>query len=140
MAAEDLRTNVNFRRLPQTIRDARGQFTYIKVPLALFDTATGVKTICNLPKGTRVLDAKMTATTVAGASYIVDLEVNDGTTTTTVISGLQTSATNTARVATAVQGEALLNGTANTLRLNATTASTTNGAITILLTLARENT
>jgi hypothetical protein len=140
MAAEDFRTNVNFRRLPQTIRDARGQFMYVKIPAALFDTGTGIKQICNLPKGTRVLDCKITTTVVAGASNICDVEVFDGSVTTDLITGHQSSAVLTSRVASTVAGEALLNGTANRLQLNMTTASTTNGDMTIVLTLARENT
>ena len=135
MAAQDVRTS--FPRLPTNFWDARPTEMYIKIPASLFDTGTGVKTLSNLPKGLRILDAKITTTAVAAASYILDVEVNDGVTTTTVISAFQTNAINTARVAGTTHGEALLAAT-GTLRVNATTATTTNGAMTLVLTGARE--
>lgn len=140
MAAEDFRTNRNFARLPQTINDPRGQFMYVKIPASLFDTGTGIKQICDLPKGTRILDCKITTTVAAAASNILDVEVFDGATTTDLITAHQSSAVLTSRVASTVAGEVLLDGTANRLQVNLTTATTTNGAMTILLTLARENT
>lgn len=140
MAAEDKRTS--FPRLPTTIRDSRPSFLYVRIPAGLFDTGTGAKQICNLPKGTRVLDCKSTITTaLVGTAWTFDVDVNDGTTTTILVGGQTSTAVNTARVTGATGGEVLLNGaTTNVLRLNVTTATsvTTTPALTVLLTLARE--
>jgi hypothetical protein len=143
MAAQDFRTNANFARLPVTIRDARGQFMYVRIPASLFDTGTGAKTICNIPKGTRVLDVKASSTVAAGAANVFSVQTFDGSTTTTLLNGADGNVVGTTRApgtTTTNPPEVLLNGTANTLIVNMTTATTTNGPIVLVLTLARENT
>jgi hypothetical protein len=144
MAAEDKRSSF---RLPVTIRDARGQFMYVRVPAGLFDTGTGAKTIANLPKGTRVLDVKVSCTTaLVGTAWTFSVQTYDGTTTTTLVDGVTTAAVGTFRApgSTATNPpEVILNGTTtNTLILNVGTATavTTTAAVVLVLTLARENT
>lgn len=147
MAAQDLRTNVNFRRLPQTIREARGQFMYVRVPGSILDLLTGDKTICNLPKGTRVLDVKLavTAVQVGATTYALAVKTFDGTTTTQLLNvadSVAVAQTRAPGATTTNPGEVLLNGTSNQLIVTVTVTgtATTNPDFVLVLTLARENT
>ena len=137
MAAQDLRSS--FRDL--TVADPDMQIIYRRFGGATLDTATGVKTIANIPKGTRIIDAKCTVVTaLTGTAYTFDIEVNDGTTTTTLISGQTSTAVNTARVTGTVSGDALM-AAAGTIRLNCTTATavTTPPVVLVAVTVVREN-
>ena len=147
MAAQDLRTNLNFSRLPRTIRDSRGQFFYVTVPGSVLDLATGDKTLCNLPKGTRVLDCKLSvnAVQVGATTYALAVKVFDGTTTSQILNvadSVAVAQTRAPGATTTNPDDILLNGTSNQLIVTVTVTgtATTNPSFTLLLTVARENT
>jgi hypothetical protein len=136
MAAQDLRSA--FRDV--TVADPDMQTIYRRFGGATLDTGTGVKTIANIPKGARVVDCKSTVVTaLTGTAYTFDIETNDGTTTTTLISGQTSTAVNTARITGTTSGDALM-AAAATVRLNCTTATsvTTPPVVLVSITFVRE--
>lgn len=142
MAAQDIRSG--FRDV--SVADPDMQILYRVISggtgATQIDATTGVKTLGNLPKGTRIIDAKVTVVTVAagGATYTAALDVNDGTTTTTVIGAIDgKTAVATFRVTGTSSGHALM-AAAGTFRLNVSVSDvTTAPTLLISLIVVREN-
>ena len=142
MAAQDIRSG--FRDI--TVADPDAQVIYRVISggtgATQIDATTGVKTIANIPKGTRIIDSKVTVAVVAagGTTYTATLEVNDGTTTTTVVGTIDgKTAVTTVRTAGTTAGHALM-AAAGTVRLNVSASDvTTAPTLLIALIVVREN-